>query len=287
MESIFQRDVGVSRSRFGAGLAGEGVAYGITWLPQTFFQEIVGGVSADRHGRALSRFAVEAELDFCLVPSAAPWASSCVSSLHDAGIAAVWAVPGPLGIVAGRLGWPETLRATVATPEAIAGDLTLALRSAADLARTSLDVGADAVLIADDIASSAGWLVSPDFVLSTVIPHIEELVRETAPGMPAFFHSDGDIRAAYGALAAAGFAGVHIAAGADSLSSAAAASQHGLRTMGGIVVAALDAPGGDREGETCSVGGIDLVCDDGGMASIDTVAAVLEQIQRLRRHGRP
>jgi hypothetical protein len=104
------------------------------------------------------------------------------------------------------------------------------------------------LVVADDLAGASGWLVSPDFALEALAPCYSQITREA--GIPAIFHSDGDVRALYPALSAAGFAGVHVAipgyvAIGQSILAAQAA---GLVPVGGIEGAALLRDGATRAG---------------------------------------
>ena len=148
--------------------------------------------------------------------------------------------------------------------------------------------GADAVLIADDLAGPAGPLLSPDYALDALLPCYHHLALEVdAGGLPALFHSDGDIRMLLPALARAGFSAVHLAGlGADAFAaSAAAARRAGLVVLGGIPAAAL--PDGAREaGEragvvAASLGGT-IVCDDGGITTFDQLNALGTGIDAAR-----
>lgn len=274
----------MSRARFREALDGLAVAYGVTWLQPGH----IGSGDGSRPGAGevpqLVHYAADAGLDFCFVPSMDAHAHACVAGLQARDVAVVWAVPGPMGMVGEQLGWPAMLRATADSPESLLAALAEALHRSAELLRLGTAAGVDAVVIADDIASTAGWLVSPDFALSAVMPCATYLANEArSRGVPAFFHSDGDIRALYGALAEAGYTGVHLASVADPAGVAASAARHGLRTMGGIMTASLASLEEVGQDADAVVRGMDFVSDDGGIASPRIASLVIESIERLRR----
>jgi len=64
------------------------------------------------------------------------------------------------------------------------------------LALMSAEAGADAVLIADDLAFNTGTFVDPSYLRSDYFPILKDMITEIKKrGIPVFFHSDGDLRA--------------------------------------------------------------------------------------------
>jgi uroporphyrinogen decarboxylase len=111
--------------------------------------------------------------------------------------------------------------------------LTMVMRQSADvpgllqhvetlnrrLTRRAADLGADGVVIADDIAYRNGLLLPPDRIKELFLP---SLARQTeachAAGLAAFFHSDGNLNAILEDIAGSGFDGlqcIESAAGMD------------------------------------------------------------------------
>lgn len=203
-----------------------------------------------------------------------------VATLHAADIAAVWSVDGVLTRVCETRGWTEALRMTASEPDALAAQLDEALHDALVTVRDALEAGADAVLIADDLAGPAGPLLSPDFALDALIPCYQRLARAASTGgLPAIFHSDGEIRALLPALSRAGFSAVHFAGlGAEAFAAAARAARGvELAVLGGIAAQGL-ADAAHEVGEhaaavATSLGGV-IVCDDGGITTFEEVVAL-------------
>jgi uroporphyrinogen decarboxylase len=199
----------------------------------------------------------------------------------------VWTVSGVLGRVGERVGWLEALRMTVAEPGALAVHIGEVLHDALDEVRRGLVEGADAILIADDLAGAMGPLISPDFALDALVPCYRSLAREaTDHDVPAIFHSDGDIRTMLPALRRAGFSAAHLAglSGAAFVTSHAVARSVGLVVLGGVEVAALGL-GARRLGAHAGLIALSvgmLVCDDGGIASAEEVAAYASALDAAR-----
>jgi hypothetical protein len=257
-----------------------GLVTGLAWLPAG----VLTAVEGDRPGGDLpiSRAAVAAELgvDLAFVASAEDGAAEGVAALHAAEIASVWTVDGVFGRVAREMGWPEALAASVAEPGALAAPLASALHDALVDVRRGHESGADAVLVADDLAGSSGPLLSPDYALDALVPCYHRLAMEAGDGgLPALFHSDGDIRMLVSALARAGFSAVHLAGlGPDALVAAASSARAaGLTVLGGITVAELATgprEAGERAASTANSLGRVIVCDDGGITTAEEIPAL-------------
>jgi uroporphyrinogen decarboxylase len=87
------------------------------------------------------------------------------------------------------------------------------------LTKRAADLGADGVVIADDIAYQNGLLLPPDRIKSLLLP---SLARQTeachVAGLAVFFHSDGNLDAVLEDIAGSGFDGlqcIESAAGMD------------------------------------------------------------------------
>ena len=272
-----------------AAFAGEeaGLVMGVTWVPAPVSEALVAGTDASGPAEALQTLALALGLDFAFVSATEPWAAEAVELLHEAGVVAVWSVAGVLGRVGESVGWLLALRMTAAEPGTLAVALAEALHAALDEARRGAGAGADAVLVADDLAGATGPLVSPDFALDALVPCYASVAALVgAHDVPAIFHSDGDVRTLYPALARAGFSAVHVAGptGDAFLMSLSAAHAAGLVALGGIEAATL-LEGARRQGERAGVaarGGRLLVCDDGGITLPEEVAALATALDAAR-----
>ena len=272
-----------------AALSGQdaGFVAGVTWVPAPVAEALVADQGGSSTAQALQTLALALDLDFAFVPAAEQWAEEAVALLHEAGVAAVWSVAGVLGRAGESLGWSEALIMSAAEPGALAAPLAEALHTALGEARSGRDAGADAVLVADDLAGKSGPLVSPDFALDALVPCYASLAAVARENhLPALFHSDGDVRSLYPALARAGYAAVHVAGlvGDSFLASVAAAHVAGLIALGGIEAATL-LEGARRQGEAAgraARGGQLLVCDDGGITRPEEVAALATALEAAR-----
>lgn len=241
-------------------------------------------------GEPISAHVVTAQIlgvDIVLVDASSPDASERALALARAGRRVAWAVPGPLSRVERASGFLETLMATAREPGALAFRLDEALHEALDDVRRGAEAAAEFFVVADDVASGNGWLVSPDFALEVLVRTYRRLASEiSASSGSAIFHSDGDVRVLYPALARAGFAGVHIA-GVDHDAGgvmAEAASDAGLLSMGGVSAVDL------MRCETVEIVGHivsaavrpAIICDDGGIADAAGLAAYADVLAALQ-----
>lgn len=204
---------------------------------------------------------------FCFVPCDDPELVERLEALREARVHALVSVAGPMGLVADEVGWTVAL---MSTETGELDDLWDAAR-ARFLTRVSevSSSGCSAVVVADDVSRE---LVSPAFVRSRLIPTYA-LAAETASaaGMPAVFHSDGDVAEHYAHLARVGFSGAHVAVRQDRIADACARARGaGLVALGGVPSQALSSP--TRHSVARLLGALTaagplVVCDDGGMAT--------------------
>ena len=77
-------------------------------------------------------------------------------------------------------------------------------------AKLFLDSGADAVLIADDIAFNSGVFLPPNIMDEVIYPRYKEAVAEIRRyrDVPVFFHSDGDLNKVMDNIVECGFDGL-------------------------------------------------------------------------------
>lgn len=226
-------------------------------------------------------------VDIVFVDAGSPDATERATALAGSGRRVAWALPGPLSRVERESGFSETLMATAREPGALAFRLDEALHEALEDVRRGVQAAAKLVVVADDVASGTGWLVSPDFAIEVLARTYRRLASEISSSSgSAIFHSDGDVRALYPALAQAGFAGVHIA-GVDHVTvgvMATAASDAGLLSMGGVAAVDLARSGAAEivERITASSARPAIICDDGGIADAAGLAAYADVLAALR-----
>ena len=274
----------MSRERAAAALRrgsfGRGLVTGLAWLPAEALAEQPEATGGLDGGASRAAIASTLDLDLAFVDAAAPGATAGVEELHAADVAAIWSIDGVFGRVASVLGWMETLRMSAAEPGALAARLDAALHDALVGLRAGLAAGADAVLVADDLAGPAGPLLSPDYAHDALLPCYRRLALEAQLGdVPALFHSDGDIRALVPALARAGFSGIHFA-GVEPIvfsASGTATRAAGLVVLGGIEARALPEHArdqGERAAAYAHSFGRAIVCDDGGITTAEQVTGL-------------
>lgn len=271
-----------------------GFASGVTWVPGEVLDEAFPEAKRGTRGAALAAICSATSLDLAFIPAQEPWAEEAVQLLSQGGTASAWAISGVFGRVAERLGWPEALRLSVTDPAQLLHLLDEALHDVLLEARAGLAAGADLLVLADDLAAAAGWLMAPDFVLDSLVPCYRRVAGETlTAGAPWVFHSDGDIRAIYPVLAKVGFAAVHVGGDADVPAAMSAAETSGLAVLGGLRVRELVSKGlRSSAEELASLSAIHplVVCDDGGISSTDDLWAYLAAVEEAQeywwtRHG--
>lgn len=272
-------------------LGGEdaGLVLGITWIPPDALDALFWG-RASTHAEAMGALVSELSLDLAFVAAEQALSLASLAAVSRQGALACWAVSGVFGRVAIEVGWAQALARSAGAPGELAVPLAQALHEALDDARMGLENGADALVIADDLAGAAGPLVSPDFALDALLPCYRRLAEEAADaGVPAIFHSDGDVRVLYPALSRGGYAAVHTGGlPADSFPATVhAAREAGLVTLGGLIAGEL-LPGAKAiAARTTELlrGGSLIVTDDGGISSAEELAAFVSAVRAVRETG--
>jgi len=264
-----------------------GFVCGLTWLSPDVVDALLDTADSVPPAEALASVAVAADVDFVFVPAGAAWAADAVAILAAADIASIWSVTGVFGRVALSLGWVDALRMTAAEPGALAGALAEALHDALVETRAGIAAGVEAVLVADDLAGANGPLVAPDYSLDALVPCYRSIANAArAVGVPAVFHSDGDVRLLMPSLSRAGFSAIHLAGIAKNAWGACytAAHSEGLAVLGGLEamsVAHAVRRAGERVGRIALADGL-LVCDDGGITTAEEVVALTAAIDIAR-----
>lgn len=272
------------------GSSAPAVTIGVTWIPSGVLLAVFQGRAASE-AEALAAFAVQAGLDLAFVPAEEPWAADAVARLRTAAVLPLWVVTGPLGRVERSMGWTQALGATAAAPAQLAFNLDEALHEALAETRAGALAGAGAIVVADDLAGATGPLLSPDYALEVLVPlyrRIASLAEEF--GLPAVFHSDGDIRAVLPALARAGFSAVHPGGVRDEALETyrRTAEESGLTVLAGIAAGRLlegARASADAAVDFAQAGRV-IITDDGGISSPEEVAAFVSAVRSVRAAGR-
>jgi uroporphyrinogen decarboxylase len=98
------------------------------------------------------------------------------------------------------------------------------------LIRRAADLGADGVVIGDDIAYKRGLFLSPDQMKELFLPSLACQTEAChCAGLPVFFHSDGDLGAILKDIAGSGFDGLQGIESASGMDLAAVKADYGHR----------------------------------------------------------
>ncbi|NTU89850.1 MAG: hypothetical protein HGA54_08145 [Actinobacteria bacterium] len=192
----------------------------------------------------------------------------------------------PLGLLASMYGWDQAQRISAHLDGVEAYERTCSYISKS--MEMALELGADALVICDDLCGSKGPLLGPLFVIEHLIPLYERFAQEArAIGLPIIFHSDGDIREYYPALASAGYTGVHIAhpdfEQTEQLFDAA--REVNLVPLGGLVSAQAKAETAETLADfaiALASKGPTLICDDGAVKSLEEFEIIIDALARCR-----
>ncbi|MBN1193267.1 MAG: hypothetical protein JXA36_06230 [Coriobacteriia bacterium] len=269
-------------------LSGTPFPFGLTFVPP----EALGAVA----GEAVDPVSVLVGAcsvfgaSFVFVPAEAPWAEQAVPALASEDVAPLWAVSGPLWPVIEKRGVLDGLRDTLTHPGEIGAELEESIEALLAEVDRGVRCGARGIVLAEDLAGTAGPLIAPDFAIAELLPLYGRIVQQAESlTVPAVFHSDGDIRSILPAIRRAGFVGVHAGGG---LSFAAferlysAAREADLAVIGGMVTAELGDPFsaeslGNAVGVLAGAGGL-LVADDGGISTGGEVAGLATALEAAR-----
>lgn len=94
------------------------------------------------------------------------------------------------------LGFERFMMWTIQAPQVMRNYFDKLIQTNLSLARMSIEAGADAILIADDLAFNTGTFVDPAYLRSDYFPLLKKMIMEIKKtGIPVFLHSDGDLRA--------------------------------------------------------------------------------------------
>lgn len=270
------------------GLAASPFAFGITFVPPRILARVSG--TADGPAGVLAHACRSLGASFAFVSADAPSVEGAIAALTDAGVASMYAISGPLWPVIERRGVLEGLRATLTHPGDIGAELDEGLDAIVRAAAHGVGVGARAIVIAEDLAGAEGPLVAPDFAIAELLPRYDRIVRTTrALGVPAIFHSDGDVRPLLPAIHRAGFIAVHAGGGLGLEGFERlfwAARDEGIAVIGGLLTGELgNAARAERLGSSIGVlaqaGGL-FVADDGGITTAAEMANLVTALAAAR-----
>ncbi|MDO8847471.1 MAG: uroporphyrinogen decarboxylase family protein [Coriobacteriia bacterium] len=269
-------------------LKGTPFPFGLSFIPTAALAPVARTTSDA--AVALVEACISLDASFAFVPADAPWADAAMEAFAEADLAPLWAMSGPLWQVIESRGAMDGLRATLTHPEEIGGELDAGLDALVREAARGVRLGARAVVLAEDLAGTSGPLVAPDFAIAELLPRYERIVRTAhALGVPAIFHSDGDIRPLLPAIGRAGFVAVHAGGGLglDGLERLFwAAREEGIAMVGGLLTSELGNAAraealGSSIGILAHTGGL-LVADDGGITTAEEVANLLTALAAAR-----
>lgn len=180
----------------------------MTFLPLSAVEALGWG-----RGSAPSLYAAACErlnLDFVFLPAGKPWAKDAIEHIILAGTAPFWVVSGSFGTVASRDGWIGAIRATESNPLMIVDRMDAVMPDLTEQMHRGVQLGAAAIVIAEDVAGASGPLLAPDFVLRELVPRVGRLAAVAHHhSIATVFHSDGDVRFALPTLKQQGFSAVH------------------------------------------------------------------------------
>jgi len=265
-------------------------AFGLSFIPPEALDPIARGEVSPP--QALADAARELGAAFAFVPAGAVWAAEACDALQRENVAVLWAIDGPLWPVIESYGVQEGLLATLTAPDEVAARLDSRLDASLALVSHGVELGARAIVVAEDLAGSHGPLVAPDFAIQVLVPRLRRLVDAAAmSGLPSLLHSDGDIRLLLDAVVRAGFAGVHAGGGLDIGGFERlfkAARRAGLVVLGGMQTVELGhgfpaaTELGARLGALAGEGGL-LLADDGGITDPLQVTTLVIALMAARK----
>lgn len=206
--------------------------------------------------------------------------------LSKRGISAYVSINAPLQLLTSLYGWDEAVSIASGTGQTRA--LDQAVEYVERSMRAAAEAGASAVVLCDDLCGTSNPQPSPLFVVGSLVPLYQRFGRiARSAGIPLIFHSEGDIHEYYSAFAESGYAGVHIAHPTFEQTAElfAAAREHGLTPIGGIVCSQLLKGKTDEAVEFAAnlcAGGPALICDDGRATSEDEMRQVIDAMAAVR-----
>ncbi len=226
-----------------------GFARGEIWVSA----EALGGLGLSNDTSGIVALARVLGADICFLSCQGPQAVStqaealrgAVRKVHPADLACGAVVDGPWGRLSRREG-VLSLLSGLRDGSRIARELAVEADFALGECEAWIEAGADLVLLADDLAHSAGPYFSPALFSQLILPLYQQLLSKAGRGVPVGFHSDGDITLLLPGLVSAGFSSFSLEPEAVSLAGFRARYGRKITLISGIRAAWLDNghPGG-------------------------------------------
>ncbi len=138
-------------------------------------------------------------------------------------------VMGPVSSLDWMIGTEEYMMMALTDTEAIRSVTEKVITYETARACTFIDHGADAVLIADDIAFNSGLFLPPRIMDELAWPFYKQMVAriKAHKNLPVFMHTDGDINAVLPEIVACGFDGLHSLQPSANMDIAAVKKEYG------------------------------------------------------------
>lgn len=191
-----------------------------------------------------------------------------IARFSDDGLFVFWVVNGSFQTALTRRGAMAFFKAVAESPDAVCKELRhLSKRVIAEMVR-GVKAGVHGIIIADDIAYRQNTYISPDFVKQHLLPIWQTQVTTARDlGVPAFFHSDGNLNAVLPTIAAAGFDGLQCIEPAAGMDMPAVKAEYGhtLCLMGNVDPALLS--------DQSIQGGVETRCEHLRRAVLDLMAS--------------
>ena len=118
-------------------------------------------------------------------------------------------IDGPFSLASRAWGWEQTLTRFASADAELEAFLADAIIDAGDLFRTLADLGANGVIIGDDIAYRRGPYINPEHLRRAYFPFLTLMVGQAQDmGLAAVFHSDGNLWSIWNDILRSGVDGV-------------------------------------------------------------------------------
>jgi uroporphyrinogen decarboxylase len=177
---------------------------------------------------------------------------------HESDLFVFALVDGPFSAAARAWGWESALVSLSRPDASVQRFMAESVVEQAELVEQLAARGADGIVVGDDIAYRRGPYIKPEFLRKSYFPYLTILVEAAqAVGLPAIFHSDGNLWGMLDDLLATGINGIQ-----------------GLEPGAGMSMAAVR----ERVGpDFCLWGNVDL----GWLAQPRPASKITEEVERM------
>jgi uroporphyrinogen decarboxylase len=191
------------------------LARGELFIADEFARALTGGAAGDAHARVVEQL----DLDLVTLPFSSGWGTRSQPDT-DRALQAVmhWRerdrfvfalIDGPFSAAVKALGFDTLMRYARDLPRAARSAFREGAHDIGVLARAIRDAGADGVILGDDIAYNRATFFASEALGADYFHTLDEAAHEIrALGLVAFFHSDGNLSAVLGDLAACDLDGI-------------------------------------------------------------------------------